>query len=227
MRRTLLSWSSGKDSAFALEVLRADPSIDVVGLVTSVNVTHGRVAMHGIRRELLTLQAAAVGLPLYEIALDHPCSNEDYEAAFDRTLAPYVEGGVEALAFGDLFLEDVRAYRERQCRALGVEALFPLFGRSTHDVAREIIERGIRATLAVVDSRQCPRQFLGRSFDATLLRELPPGVDPCGERGEFHTFVRDSPSFRGPLPIHHGERVERDGFLFLDLSPVGAPPLTG
>lgn len=215
--RTLMSWSTGKDSALALDMLLDDPSVEVCGLVTSVNATHGRVAMHAVRRDLLAQQAAALGLPLYEVALPHPCSNEVYEAAFATALAVQRDAGVEALAFGDLFLEDVRAYRERQCAALGLTPLFPLWGRDTHEAARSMIARGIHAVLTTVDPRQCPREFIGRSFDAALLAELPPTVDPCGERGEFHTFVHGSPRFQASLPIVLGPVVERDGFLFVDV----------
>jgi uncharacterized protein (TIGR00290 family) len=218
-RPILLSWSSGKDSAFALHELRRDPAIEIRGLLTTVNATHERVAMHAVRRELLRAQARAVGLPLVEIDIPYPCSNEQYEAAVRAALEPEVAAGVEAVAFGDLFLEDVRAYRERNNERLGLGSLFPLWGRDTGDLARAMIASGQRAVLTCVDPRKLPASFAGRAFDERLLAELPIGVDPCGENGEFHTFVHAGPQFRAPLDIEVGEVIERDGFVFADVLP--------
>jgi uncharacterized protein (TIGR00290 family) len=216
-RPILLSWSSGKDSAFALDVLRRDATVEVRGLLTSINAVHERVAMHAVRRALLREQARAVGLPLVEIELPFPCSNENYERAMAGALAPQKDAGIEAVAFGDLFLEDVRAYREERNEAAGFDSLFPLWGRDTDELAREMIEMGQRAFLTCVDPKQCPREFAGRAFDRALLDELPSSVDPCGERGEFHTFVWDGPAFERPVRVRGGEVVERGGFVYADL----------
>ncbi|MEM1447887.1 MAG: ATP-binding protein [Planctomycetota bacterium] len=215
----LLSWSSGKDSAFALHVLRSDPTVELRGLLTTVNAEHERVAMHAVRRELLREQAAAVGLPLVEVDLPFPCSNEDYEAAMRDALVPHKDAGIEAIAFGDLFLEDVRAYREERNEPLGLRSVFPLWGRDTTELAREMLAAGQRAYLTCVDPAQCPREFAGRAYDERLLDELPESVDPCGERGEFHTFVWDGPAFVRPVPVRPGEVVERGGFVYADLHP--------
>jgi uncharacterized protein (TIGR00290 family) len=222
-RPILLSWSSGKDSAFALLELSRDPSVEVRGLLTTVNATHERVAMHAVRRELLRAQARAARLPLVEIDIPYPCSNEQYEAAVRAALEPQVAAGVEAVAFGDLFLEDVRAYRVRNNERLGLGSLFPLWGRDTRDLAREMVAIGQRAVLTCVDPRTLPASFAGRAFDASLLADLPAGVDPCGENGEFHTFVHAGPQFREPLDVEVGRVVERDGFVFADALPRAAP----
>ncbi|MEM9380408.1 MAG: ATP-binding protein [Planctomycetota bacterium] len=216
----LLSWSSGKDSAFALHVLRSDPTVEVRGLLTTVNAVHERVAMHAVRRRLLRAQAEAVGLPLVEVDLPFPCSNEDYEAAMRDALVPQKEAGIEAIAFGDLFLEDVRAYREERNEPVGLGSLFPLWGRDTAELAGKMLASGQRAYLTCVDPAQCPREFAGRAYDERLLDELPDSVDPCGERGEFHTFVWDGPAFDRPVPVQPGEVVERGGFVFADLHPA-------
>lgn len=219
-RPILLSFSSGKDSAFALHVLRDDPTVEVRGLLTSVNATHERVAMHAVRRALLAAQARSIGLPLVEIAIPYPCSNEQYEAAVRAVLEPAIAQGIEAVAFGDLFLEDVRAYREQNNARLGLASLFPLWGRDTRELAHAMLDAGLRAYLTCVDPRQLPASFVGRAFDAQLLADLPAGVDPCGENGEFHTFVWDGPGFSAPIPVEPGEVVERDGFVFADLVPL-------
>jgi len=222
-RPILLSWSSGKDSAFALLELARDPSVEVRGLLTTVNSTHDRVAMHAVRRELLRAQARAARLPLVEIEIPYPCSNEQYEAAVRAALEPQRAAGIEAVAFGDLFLPDVRAYRERNNARLGLDSLFPLWGRDTRALAAEMIARGQRAVLTSVDPRQLPASFAGRAFDAALLAELPASVDPCGENGEFHTFVHAGPQFAQPLDVEVGAIVERDGFVFADVAPRAAP----
>lgn len=216
--RVLLAWSSGKDSAFSLHVLRAQGA-EVVGLLTTINETFGRVAMHAVRVELVRAQAAAAGLPLLEVPIPWPCSNEAYEAAMGSALATARAGGATAVAFGDLFLEDVRRYREDRMAPTGLAPLFPLWGRQTRALAEEMIASGQRAILTCVDPHALPPSFIGRDFDEALLRELPVTADPCGERGEFHTFAWDGPAFRQPVPVRRGDVVERDGFVFADLQP--------
>jgi uncharacterized protein (TIGR00290 family) len=221
-RPVLLSWSSGKDSAWTLHTLRAREDLEVVGLVTTVNEPARRVAMHAVREELLAQQAEATGLPLWRVPLPYPCSNDAYEAAMRSLLDRARHEGVEAMAFGDLFLEDVRRYRETRMQGSGIEPLFPLFGSSTGDLAREMVAAGLLAWITCVDPAQLSREFAGRRFDAELLRDLPDDVDPCGERGEFHTFAVEGPMFRHPLEVEVGETVERDGFVFTDLLPASA-----
>jgi uncharacterized protein (TIGR00290 family) len=216
--RVLLAWSSGKDSAFTLHVLRSQ-GVEVVGLLTTINEAFDRVAMHAVRLELLRAQADAVGLPLLEVRIPWPCPNEAYEAAMAAALETARERGVTAVAFGDLFLEDVRRYREEKLAPTGLEPLFPLWGRPTRALAEEMVALGQKAVLTCVDPRALPREFAGRAFDAALLRELPAAVDPCGENGEFHSFAWDGPPFRHPVPVEVGEVVERDGFVFADLVP--------
>jgi len=218
-RRVLLSWSSGKDSAWALHVLRARSDVEVVGLVTTVNERHQRVAMHAVREALLALQAEHVGLPLWRVPIPSPCSNEQYAEAMRGAFARARGQRVTALAFGDLFLEDVREYRERLLADSGLTPLFPIWGLDTARLAREMVAAGVRARLTCVDPGQLDRDFVGREYDARLLAELPASVDPCGERGEFHTFSYDGPEFRQPVPVEAGEVVERDGFVFADLLP--------
>ncbi len=217
--KVLLAWSSGKDAAYALYRLRRVPGLEVVGLLTTINAAADRVSMHAVRRSLLELQAEAVGVPLLVAPLPSPCSNEAYEAAMTAALAEARGLGAEAVAFGDLFLEDVRAYREERMKASGMATLFPLWGEPTRRLANEMIAAGTRAVLTSVDPRLLDASFIGRSFDARLLAELPEGVDPCGERGEFHTFAWDGPAFRRPLSVEVGETVSRDGFVFADLLP--------
>ncbi|HEU4697617.1 MAG TPA: hypothetical protein VFS40_00400 [Gemmatimonadales bacterium] len=215
--RVLLSWSSGKDSAWALHRLRATGEVEVGGLVTTVNAAAGRVAMHAVRETLLRAQAAAAELPLVTVPIPSPCSNEEYERAFGAALAQAGAQGVTAVAFGDLFLEDVRAYRERQVRAAGLAPLFPLWGEDTAALARTMLAAGLAARLTCIDPRVLSRESAGRAFDAALLAALPAGVDPCGERGEFHTFCHAGPMFAREIPVTVGEVVERDGFVFADL----------
>jgi uncharacterized protein (TIGR00290 family) len=217
--RALLAWSSGKDSAFTLHVLR-EQGVEVTGLLTTINDAFDRVAMHAVRLELLRAQADAVGLPLLEVRIPWPCPNEAYEAAMAEALAAARERGTTAVAFGDLFLEDVRRYREERMSGTGLVPLFPLWGRPTRALAEEMIALGQQAVLTCVDPRALPRAFAGRAFDAALLRELPAEVDPCGERGEFHSFAWDGPAFRRPVPVRVGEVVDRDGFVFADLLPA-------
>jgi uncharacterized protein (TIGR00290 family) len=216
MKRVLLAWSSGKDSAWALYRLRRDPEINVCGLLTTVNMEFDRVAMHGTRRTVLEAQAAAAGLPLWVVPLPWPCSNEIYEHSMAEACARAVAEQIDAIAFGDLFLADVRAYRERQLAPTGLEPLFPLWEIPTDRLAREMMEGGLRARLSCVDTKQISGDFAGREFDERLLRELPSGADPCGERGEFHTCVYAVPMFSAPLALDNGEIVDREGFVFAD-----------
>jgi uncharacterized protein (TIGR00290 family) len=220
--RILLAWSSGKDSAWALHTLRQDPRIEVVGLLTTVSEAHDRVAMHAVRRALLERQAEAAGLPVTAVAIPSPCPNEVYEDAMRRALAGARAAGITGVAFGDLFLEDVRRYRERQMEGTGLVPHFPLWQRPTAALAEEMIRSGLRARLTCVDPRVMPAELAGEAFDRALLGRLPRGVDPCGENGEFHTFAWDGPMFRHPIGIMKGEVVTRDGFVFADLLPAEA-----
>jgi uncharacterized protein (TIGR00290 family) len=220
-QRCWLSWSSGKDSTLALAVLRDDPSLEVVGLLTTVNEDADRVAMHAVRRTLLEAQAAAPGLPLHVVEIPHACPNETYEQRMSAAVDAALADGVTRMAFGDLFLADVRAYREQMLAPTGIEPVFPLWGRDTTALAREMVDRGVRATLTCVDPRHLDPGFAGREYDDQLLADLPQGVDPCGENGEFHTFVRDGPGFAHPLAVRTGEVIERDGFVFADVLPAG------
>jgi uncharacterized protein (TIGR00290 family) len=223
MKRILLSWSSGKDSAWSLHVLRQRAEYEVVGLLTTFNDEAGRVAMHAVRRELVEWQAAAVGLPLWAVPLPWPCSNDQYEGLMARTCAKAVAEGIEGIAFGDLFLEDVRAYREKQMKDTGLESVFPVWGLPTHALATEMIRCGLRAKLTCIDTAKLDRSFAGREFDDALLAALPKEVDPCGERGEFHSFVYAGPMLNAALPVSVGETVVRDQFVFTDLT---SPDLT-
>jgi uncharacterized protein (TIGR00290 family) len=216
MKRVLLSWSSGKDSAWTLHVLRQQPDIELIGLVTTLNTEFQRVAMHGTRRSVLEAQAAAAELPLWIVPLPWPCSNEIYEQRMAEVCNRAIAEHIDAFAFGDLFLADVRAYREKQLKPTGLEPLFPLWEIPTAELARTMIAGGLRAKLACVDSKQLPDTFAGRDFDESLLQDLPPETDPCGERGEFHTCVYAGPMFAAPLEIEPGEIVNRDGFVFAD-----------
>jgi uncharacterized protein (TIGR00290 family) len=217
--KALLAWSSGKDSAWSLHVLRQQGGVEVAGLLTTVNESFGRVAMHAVRRELLEAQAGAAGLPLRAVPIPHPCPNDVYEAAMAGALDEARAAGIEAVAFGDLFLEDIRRYREERMAPTGLRPLFPLWGRPTRALVEEMIDGGLRARLTCVDPRALDASFAGRAFDHDLLAALPPEADPCGERGEFHTFAWDGPMFRSPIPVVAGEVVHRDGFVFADLLP--------
>jgi uncharacterized protein (TIGR00290 family) len=218
----LLSWSSGKDSAWALQVLRQQPDVEVVGLLTTFNEVADRVAMHAVRRSLVEAQAAAAKLPLWRVPLPFPCSNADYESRIGAVITRAREEGVTHLAFGDLFLQDVREYRVRMLSDTGVAPLFPLWcsAAQTPALARTMLQNGLRAVLTCVDPRQLQERFAGRAFDAALLADLPPDVDPCGEHGEFHTFCFAGPMFDREIGIQVGETVSRDGFCFTDLVPV-------
>jgi uncharacterized protein (TIGR00290 family) len=217
MKKVLLSWSSGKDSAWALHVLRERGEYEIAGLITTINAAFDRVAMHGTRRELVEMQAEAAGLPLIQAPLPWPCSNLDYESAMRQVCERALAEGVSAIAFGDLFLADVRAYRETQLKNTGLEPLFPLWQAPTGQLARQMIEAGLRAKLVCVDPKQLDPALVGHDFDQQLLDRLPPGADPCGENGEFHSFVYAGPMFSRQLPIRTGETVERDGFWYCDV----------
>ncbi len=223
--KALLSWSSGKDSAWALHALRQRGAVEVVGLVTTYTEAFGRVAMHGVRTELVDAQARAARLPLWPVGLPWPCPNEVYEARMRAVVERARSEGVRHFAFGDLFLADIRAYREKQLAGTGLGPLFPIWGlpADTPGLARDMIASGLRAVLTCVDPRQLDPSFAGREFDAALLADLPPTVDPCGERGEFHTFCHAAPVFDRPVAVRAGERVERDGFWFADLLPADGP----
>jgi uncharacterized protein (TIGR00290 family) len=215
--RTWLSWSSGKDSAWSLQTLRESGKAEVTGLFTAVNAAFDRVAMHAVRRTLLEAQAHAAGLALHIVAIPHPCPNAEYERIMGAFVAAARGQGVEAMAFGDLFLADIRAYRERQLAGTGIAPLFPLWGRDTHALAREMIDGGLVAHITCVDPARLDRSFAGRRFDRALLADLPAGVDPCGENGEFHTCVSAGPMLRAAIPVRPGAVTERDGFVFADL----------
>jgi uncharacterized protein (TIGR00290 family) len=219
-RRVLLSWSSGKDSAWALRVLREDPSLEVVGLLTTINTTHERVAMHATRRAIAEAQAAAAGLPLEVIPLPWPCPNEVYELAMRAAVQSAFENRITHIAFGDLFLEDIRAYRIKQLEGTGLEPLFPIWHEPTGPLARRMVDAGIQAFVTCVDPKQLSPSFVGRRFDHSFLDDLPKGVDPCGENGEFHTCVLAGPMFRDRVSAAVGGVVERDGFYFADLVPT-------
>jgi len=212
-----MSWSSGKDSTFALAAARRDPDLDVVGLLVTVNQAANRVAMHAVRRALLEAQADRLGLPLHVVEIPSPCPNDVYAAKMSDAIETAVGDGVEHVVFGDLYLEDVRAYRVQALADTGIEPVFPLWQRPTDALAREMVAGGVRAVITCVDPRQLPARFAGRNFDDALLADLPDGVDPCGENGEFHTFVWDGPGFSSPIAIQTGEVVERDGFVFCDV----------
>ena len=221
MKRVLLSWSSGKDSAWCLHVLRQQGEYEVVGLLTTFNEEANRVAMHAVRRELVERQAEATGLSLWTVPLPWPCSNEKYESLMSGTCAKALGEGIAGIAFGDLFLEDVREYRVKKMKDAGLEPIFPVWGLPTRTLAEQMIASGLRAKLTCVDTEKLPRSFVGRDFDQELLADLPVGVDPCGERGEFHSFVYAGPMFEAVIPISVGKRIVQDRFVFADLEAAG------
>jgi len=218
-RRVLLSWSSGKDSAWTLHLLRQQPDLEVVGLLTTFNEAAGRVAMHAVRQTLVEAQAAAAGLPLWSVPLPFPCSNAEYEALMRNVIDRARDEKITHIAFGDLFLEDVREYRIRMLAGTGIEPLFPLWARpeDTPALARSMLDDGLRAVITCVDPKQLSERFAGRFYDAALLAELPATVDPCGERGEFHTFCFAGPMFDRDIDVRVGDTLSRDGFRFTDL----------
>ncbi len=215
--KTLLSWSTGKDSAWCLHVLRETPGIEVAELFTVASTPFDRAAMHGVRRKIIDAQASAAGLPLTVLEIPHPCPNETYEQVMGAFVEEARQEGVEAVAFGDLFLEDIRRYREERLQGTGLTPLFPLWERETSALARDMIDGGLAATLVCIDPKKLDRSFAGRSYDHAFLADLPDGIDPCGENGEFHTCVTGGPMFRAPIAVTPGETVERDGFIFTDL----------
>jgi uncharacterized protein (TIGR00290 family) len=216
--KTLLAWSSGKDSAWALDVLRRR-HIEVAAILTTINEAADRVAMHGVRRALVEAQAEAIGVPLWKVPLPWPCANRDYESRMAEACRRAVAEGFEHIAFGDLFLRDVREYRERQLAGSGLTPLFPLWETPTADLARDMIASGLRARITCVDLKALDAGFAGREFDHALLADLPDRADPCGENGEFHTFAYDGPMFRAPLRVEGGEIREIGGFVYADLLP--------
>jgi uncharacterized protein (TIGR00290 family) len=218
--KALIAWSSGKDSAWALHEARRAGEFDIVGALTTVTDCFGRVSMHGVREELLRAQLDAAGLPAVVVRIPYPCPNETYERAMAAAMQDAKARGVTHIIFGDLYLEDVRAYREKNLAGTGIAPVFPLWGLPTGRLARAMIEAGVEAHLAVVDLKKLPAAFAGRRFDAALLDALPAGSDPCGENGEFHTFVSAGPMLARKIPVQVGETVERDGFAFADLVPA-------
>jgi uncharacterized protein (TIGR00290 family) len=216
----VLSWSGGKDSALSLWALRREQRVEPIALLTTVTSAYARISMHGVRRELLLAQARATGLPVLEVELPTVCSNYVYEQRMAQALASSDIAAADTVAFGDLFLEDIRAYREERLSRVDKRAVFPVWGRDTAELARTFIEAGFEATLVCVDPRQLDTSFAGRSFDERLLSDLPDGVDPCGENGEFHTFVHAGPVFDQPISVQVGEVTVRDGFAFCDLTSV-------
>ncbi len=219
-KKVLLSWSSGKDSAWALHVLRQQSELEVVGLISTINEQFDRVAMHAVRTTLLQQQAESVGLPLRLVRLPFPCSNEVYEERMSALVSAAQVEGIEGIAFGDLFLADVRQYRETMMAGTGIAPLFPLWGLPTAELAQEMIAGGLRAQITCIDPRLLPAALAGREYNRDFLAELPPGVDPCGENGEFHSFAFNGPMFSCPVAFNVGETVERDGFIFTDLLPA-------
>jgi uncharacterized protein (TIGR00290 family) len=216
----LFCWSGGKDSAMALHALRAARECRVAALLTTVTEEYDRISMHGVRRALLERQAESLGLPLNVVLIPPQCINATYEERMKEALAKHFARGVRRVAFGDIFLEDLRAYRENNLAKIGMQALFPIWKRDTRELAREFVRQGFRAITVCVDPRVLDASFAGRELDAAFFAELPPGVDACGENGEFHTFVFDGPVFKTPIAFHIGEKVVRDGFCFCDLLPA-------
>ncbi len=218
-KKVLLSWSGGKDSAMALYALRQRADIRVEALLTTVTAEYARISMHGVRRVLLHEQARAVGLPLTEVLITPGADNDQYEARMGAALTEAMAQGISGCAFGDLFLEDIRAYRDRQLARIGMEALYPVWGRDTRALIHEFLDLGFQTFIVCVDPRKLSPDFVGRVIDRALLADLPREVDPCGENGEFHTFVFDGPIFQKPVALSVGEKVQRDGFWFCDLLP--------
>src|SRR5580658_5615594 len=216
-KRILFCWSGGKDSAMALHSLLQRSDIRVVALLTTVTENYERISMHGVRRELLERQAQSIGLPLHEVRIPPQCVNPIYEARMEEALRTHLKNGVRRVAFGDIFLEDLRAYREKNLARIGMTALFPIWKRDTRELIRSFHANRFRAIAVCVDSKVLDPSFAGRELDESFFRDLPPHADPCGENGEFHTFVFDGPIFQSPIPVRTGEIVNRDGFIFCDL----------
>ena len=216
----LFCWSGGKDSAMALHALLQRNDIHIAALLTTVTEGYDRISMHGVRRELLERQAKSVGLPLHEVFIPPQCVNPIYEARMEEALRVHYDKGVRTVAFGDIFLEDLRAYREKNLARIGMTALFPIWKRDTRELIRAFHSANFRAMTVCVDSKVLDRSFAGRELDQAFFRDLPPHADPCGENGEFHTFVFDGPIFHAPIPVRTGEIIQRDSFLFCDLLPM-------
>jgi uncharacterized protein (TIGR00290 family) len=221
VKKVALSWSSGKDSAWTLHLLRQQPDIQIESLITTFNSEADRVAMHAVRRALVEAQAERTGIPLWAVELPWPCSNLEYEGRMRAVCQRATAAGVTAVAFGDLFLQDVHDYRVRQLQGSGLEPLFPVWQLPTERLGRAMIEAGMKAKITCVDPSKIAKSFIGREYDLGLLQTLPSAVDPCGENGEFHTFVYDAPDFSRPIEVQAGKVVERDGFVFADLLPLG------
>ncbi len=224
MKRVLVSWSTGKDSAWMVHTLRQQDGIELGALLTTVNARFNRVAMHGVRAEVLRAQADALRLPLWPVPIPHPCSNEAYEREMTQVVGRAVAEGFTHVAFGDLFLEDIRRYREARLAGTGLTPLFPLFGADTAALARDMIDGGLKAIVTCVDPTVLPASFAGREFDDAFVKALPPGVDPCGERGEFHTIAYHGPMFARPVAVARGEVVQRYGYVFADVRCRPEPP---
>jgi uncharacterized protein (TIGR00290 family) len=220
LKKVALSWSSGKDSAWTLHLLRQQPDVQVAALITTFNSEAERVAMHAVRRALVEAQAHRTGLPLWPVELPWPCSNVEYEHRMRAVCERAIAEGVTAVAFGDLFLQDVRDYRVRQLQGTGLEPLFPVWKIPTEQLSREMIAAGVKAKITCVDPAKLAKSFAGRDYDLRLLQDLPDGIDTCGENGEFHTFVYDTPVFSRPIEVRSGEVIEHDGFVFADLLPL-------
>ena len=218
----LFCWSGGKDSAMALHTLLQRPDVRIAALLTTVTETYDRISMHGVRRELLVQQAQSIGLPLHEVRIPPHCVNPVYEARMEEALGIHYAEGVRTVAFGDIFLEDLRVYREENLARIGMTALFPIWKRDTCELIRSFHAANFRAIAACIDPRVLDRSFAGRELDDSFFRDLPAAVDPCGENGEFHTFVFDGPIFRNPIPVRTGEVLERDSFIYCDLLPCAA-----
>ena len=216
----VFSWSGGKDSAMALQVVQREAKYEVMSLLTTVTEGYERISMHGVRNELLRRQAEAIGLPVEEVRIPPQCPNSVYEARMAETVSGFRENGVQHFAFGDIFLQDLRAYREQKLMQANMTALFPIWKVDTRELAERFMREGFRAIAACIDPRRLDRSFAGRELDASFFRDLPANVDPCGENGEFHTFVFDGPIFRKAIPVRTGEVVERDNFVFCDLVAV-------
>ena len=216
-RKALMSWSSGKDSAWALHKLQKNPEIDLVGLFCTVNKEFDRVAMHGVRVELLQKQAKSIGLPLVIIEIPYPCSNVEYEKIMGQFVDRAKIDNIEYFAFGDLFLEDIRNYREEKLKGSGIKPIFPIWGIPTDKLSREMISSGLRSVITCINPKQIPKEFVGREFDESFLDSLPEAIDPCGENGEFHSFAFDGPMFKEQIEIFVGDIVHRDDFVFADV----------
>jgi uncharacterized protein (TIGR00290 family) len=220
-RKTLLSWSSGKDSAWTLHVLQQDPEVEVAGLFCTVNKAFERVAMHAVRVNLLQEQAKSIGLPLHIIPIPYPCSNTEYESVMTAFIDKARQERIECFAFGDLYLEDIRKYREDRLQGSGITPIFPLWGIPTAQLSRTMVSSGLKARISCIDPKRLTSEFAGREYNTAFLEALPANVDPCGENGEFHSFAFDGPMFQYPIDISLGEIVERDGFVFADLLSAG------